>query len=351
MKIRFVVLPLVLLLIVAACTSPQPDSPAPVPSTQETLRAETQAAGLTEPQFVTLSSLTLVDGYPLYTLHYSGSYGDTPVSYLPLENLEASSACPAWACSLFAALGQPGGYLTGRNFDWRYSPALLLFTDPPGGYESVSMVDIAYLGFDGASASEIVNLPLADRAVLLEAPWLPFDGMNEKGLFIGMAAVPPGNMRPNPSRPTVDSLVILRLVLDQAASVDEAISIFEQYNVEIGGGPPLHYLVADATGKAAVIEYAGSEMRFFPNQEPWHAATNFLLAEPEPCGRYALLQDRLSESRGKMDPQAAMRLLENVSQGGDYATQWSVVYELDARRVTVVMGRQYKQTYTFFLDG
>jgi hypothetical protein len=351
MRIRPALSPLILLLIIAACTSPQPGSPVPVPLAQETLQAESQAAGLTEPQFVTLSSLTLVDVYPLYTLHYSGSYGDTPVSYLPLENLKASSVCPAWACSLFAALGQPGGYLTGRNFDWRYSPALLLFTDPLDGYASVSMVDIAYLGFDGASASEIVNLPLADRAALLEAPWLPFDGMNEKGLFIGMAAVPPGDVPPDLAKPTVESLVIMRLVLDRAASVDEAVLIFEQYNVDMGGGPPLHYLVADVTGKAVVIEYARGEMRVFSNQEPWHAATNFLLAEPEPCGRYARLQDRLFKSGGKLDPTAAMHLLESVSQGGDYATQWSVVYELNAQQVTVVMGRQYEQTYTFSLDG
>ena len=33
----------------------------------------------------------------------------------------------------------------GRNFDWQYSPALLLFTNPPDGYASVSMVDIEYL--------------------------------------------------------------------------------------------------------------------------------------------------------------------------------------------------------------
>ena len=49
---------------------------------------------------------------------------------------------PRWAI--------PDDRLFGRNFDWRYSPALLLFTDRPaaGGYASVSMVDIAYLGFD-----------------------------------------------------------------------------------------------------------------------------------------------------------------------------------------------------------
>ena len=39
--------------------------------------------------------------------------------------------------------------LLGRNFDWYEHPALILFTDPPDGYASVSMVDISYLGVKG----------------------------------------------------------------------------------------------------------------------------------------------------------------------------------------------------------
>jgi len=52
------------------------------------------------------------------------------------------------------------------------------------------MVDIAYLGFEGSKAGALTNLPLVERRALLDAPSLPFDGMNERGLAIGMAAVP-----------------------------------------------------------------------------------------------------------------------------------------------------------------
>jgi len=57
----------------------------------------------------------------------------------------SASSRPAWGCSLFAAFGDGKEMFYGRNFDWRYSPALLLFTDPPEGYASVSMVDLDYL--------------------------------------------------------------------------------------------------------------------------------------------------------------------------------------------------------------
>jgi hypothetical protein len=52
-----------------------------------------------------------------------------------------------WACTCFSARNEHGSQLLGRNFDWENHPALLLFTDPPGRYASVSMVDISYLGY------------------------------------------------------------------------------------------------------------------------------------------------------------------------------------------------------------
>ena len=95
--------------------------------------------------------------------------------------------------------------LFGRNFDWEYSPAVLLFTHPPGGYASVSMVDIAYLGFDEDQVNSLTELTLEERQALLNAPEWPFDGMNEKGLVIGMAAVPPGQMPYDPDKKTIGS--------------------------------------------------------------------------------------------------------------------------------------------------
>ncbi len=112
---------------------------------------------------------------------------------MPSSSSEANAG-PAWGCSLFAALGDNDGMVFGRNFDWEYSPAVLLYTDPPDGYASVSMVDIAYLGFDNSTAPQLLQMNLGERQQLLNAPFLPFDGMNELGLVVGMAAVPAGNV-------------------------------------------------------------------------------------------------------------------------------------------------------------
>jgi len=253
--------------------------------------APERITGLSEAQIATIESLVKVDDHPLYTMRYEGGY--TSARALPDDggsHLARGPLGPAWGCSLFAALGDPNGVVYGRNFDWQFSPALLLFTDPPGGLASVSMVDIAYLSLDDEAIGKLHTASLAERTPLLDAPTIPFDGMNERGLVVGMAAVPPGNMTPVPQRPDIGSLGIIRAMLDHAADVDEAVAILKRYDIVPSGGPPLHYLVADATGRAVLVEYHRGEIHVLPNERPWHVATNFLVASTaEPAGQRQLV--------------------------------------------------------------
>ena len=56
----------------------------------------------------------------------------------------------------------------------------------------------------------------------------------------------------------------MRLVLDEAASVREAVAIFRRTAIDFSGGPPLHYLVADASGDSAVVEYVDGRVHGHP---------------------------------------------------------------------------------------
>jgi hypothetical protein len=353
--VRVLSLFLVCLWAVSCATTPalEPSSQPPIPTSEPTAA---RIDGLSEEEAATLSSLEQVDSYPLYRMHYYSDYGQAQSSlstaWQPPSAAEPTLS-PAWACSLFAALGDADARLYGRNFDWEYSPALLLFTDPPDGYASVSMVDIAYLGFAGSEADGLAepDTSLAERRGLLDAPLLPFDGMNDQGLAVGMAAVPPGEMRPDPGKETIGSLGIIRQILDHAANVEEAISIFQSYNVDMAGGPPVHYLIADRTGRAVLVEFYQGEMVLFPNDAPWHLATNFLRASvgestQGQCWRYDELDRELSMAKGQLSRQDAMDLLSGVSQPG---TQWSIVYHLASGEVDVTMGRRYEGSRTFRL--
>jgi len=298
--------------------------------------------GLSYQDAVTLSSLDQIDDFPLYTMIYEGEFVPEAES-LSAQRYEED---PAWGCSLFAAYGDPDENLYGRNFDWDFSPALLLFMDPPDGYASVSMVDIYYLGYKGERAFGIIDLPLEEQVGLLDAPYIPFDGMNEAGLAVGMAAVPPGGMEDDPNKETIDSLMAIRKVLDGAATVDEAVEIMSSYNIDMVG-TPIHYLVSESSGRSALIEFSKGEMIVLPNESNWQIATNFLLSETwtDPgihCGRYGRIEERLIELEGKIRPSQAMDLLGDVAQP---STQWSVVYRVSAGEIWVVMGREYKDIH------
>ena len=340
---------LALLLIAVLFTPPRAPFSSPPPALMAGASPTQQPAGLTPDQAATLSSLQKVDDYPLYTMRYVGA----PLGSDTAETSQVFAEGD-WACSLFAALGDPEDRLFGRNFDWRYSPALLLFTDRPaaGGYASVSMVDIAYLGFDDRSV-DLTTLALTERRGLLDAPSWPFDGMNEAGVAVGMAAVPQADQRRDPGKPTIDSLEVMRAILDRAGSVDEAVAILGQYNIDWEGGPPLHYLVADRSGRAALVEFVGGQIIVLPNAGPWHAATNFTRSAVAgdaagQCQRYDTLVRRLTDAGGKLAPRDALGLLQAVAQI-ESATQWSVVYDMSTGQVDVVMGQAYDRARSFRL--
>lgn len=291
--------------------------------------------GMSEAEGATLNSLEQIDPFPLYTMVYKADY-----SQAAADDLIGEESVMSWACSLFAVMGDPEDMFFGRNFDWDFSPALLLFTDPPDGYASVSMVDIDYLGYGEEKAFGLTDLPLSERSGLLDAPYLPFDGMNEAGLAVGMAAVSPGGMEHDPEKETIDSLLVIREILDRAATVDEAIAILESYNIDWGSGPPLHYLIAEKSGKSALVEFSQGEMAVIPNRDPWQTATNFLVSETGAsaegsCWRYDLILEQLREGNGQLNPGQALNLLGEVAQE---STQWSVVYGISAGEVRVVMG-------------
>jgi hypothetical protein len=119
----------------------------------------------------------------------------------------------------------------------------------------------------------------------------------------------------------------------------------------MGGGPPLHYLLADASGEAVLVEFYRGEMRVIPNQQPYHLATNFLIsaAGNSPrgqCPRYDAMQETLAAEQGGLSFTGALQLLSTVSQD---ITQWSIVYDLTGLEVQVIVGRQVDQIHRFDL--
>jgi len=313
-----------------------------------------QSGKLTENQQRTLATLKKIDSFPLYEMHYYadyefGRYLQTGVQFYyryRSQNSNIRQGFNDWACTCFAALNSDQTMVFGRNFDWYQHPVLILFTDPPNAYASVSMVDISYLRFDHRESFE------DQKQLFLRTPYYPFDGMNEHGLVVGMMALSSADSGHDSQKMTLNSLEIIRLLLDYAKDVDEAIVLVGKYNIDFAGGPPLHYLIADRSGDSAVVEFIKGEISVLRNNQPWQVSTNFIItgttseSAKAKCGRYRKASETLEQVNGKLSQREAMTLLKSVSQA---STIWSTVYMLTTGSIQVVMGRNYDTLHSFNL--
>lgn len=273
-----------------------------------------------------------VDDYPLYIGKYVGDYRFD--EYLKTGQRQSLSGD---GCTCFFH-----DYLFGRNFDFPANPVLLLWTTPDDGYRSVSMVDLGYFNYS------LRNLPVGPVG-LQDTPYLPFDGMNEKGLVVGMAAINEAEAPFELGRVSIGEIQVIRLLLDYAASVDEALELIKMYNVEIMF-PPIHYLVSDAFGDSAIIEFVDGEMKAYNKTEFHQIITNFIITGKElpaeaDCDRYRCVYDGLY-SRSTISTDIAFSLLNEAHTS---TTIWSVVYDVDSLRVYVAMGGDYSEIYSFEL--
>jgi hypothetical protein len=325
---------------------------------QEEIRGQLEAIGLSavpENVIATLSTLEKIDDFPIYTMRYFGPYLRASELVPDLASCEAvPRRASDWACSLFAALGDPGAPVFGRNFDWEYSPILVLLLEPEAGHRSIMSIDIAYL-VEEADIGRLDECHARALLPLLDAPFLTFDGMNEHGLAIGMAAVDYACGYPaDPEKRDVGDLRVMREVLERATTVDEAMAFLETINPTSQGGPNMHYLIADRTPSAALIEYDNGEMHVFRSSEerPWQLGTNFpvVLTDGSPtgnCWRYDLIEQSLRACDGALSSPDAMELLGRVSTP---LTQWSIAYDLTERTMYLSVGRDAETVYRISLE-
>ncbi|MBN1766532.1 MAG: linear amide C-N hydrolase [Sedimentisphaerales bacterium] len=310
-----------------------------------------------------LATVEKLDNYPLYVMRYYGDYGFKDFQsglgvdgiykwgfeqlYPPEDQASLDAHNNAWACSCFAALSSESDKVFGRNFDWSTKAALLLFTDPSDGYASVSMVDTTYLGHTGG------DLEWWEILFCLGAPYIPFDGMNECGLAVGIMAIPHADGGSDPQKETIGTLGAIRLLLDHAANVDQAVTLLQKYNLTFERGPTVHYMISDATGKSVIVEFLSGKPEIIPNTQPWQVSTNFIFTDKSPdqilasCPRYQHAWQRLQQSKGQLNPKEAMSLLNEVSQD---CTAWSIVYGLSNGDISVAAGKNYHQTHNYHLN-
>lgn len=316
-------------------------------------------------EFRTLKSIRRVEETSLFTMEYKGDYGfdeflktgassdSQLVAFIAkrlLKGFPMEFDLPDLGCSTFAASSPQGDALFGRNFDMYYSPALFVKTKPKNGYASISMVNLAYIGF----GEDKLPLTMKDSILALAAPYVPLDGVNEKGLAVGVLLIDTEPTDQQTDKIDITTTTAIRLMLDKAATVDEALALLGQYDMHSSANSCYHFQIADLTGRAVVAEYIGDRLNVVESPR----ATNFLLTEGDwdfgaGQDRFAVLEQRMEDCDGVMTEEQAMDLLEAVKQVPQpekrSSTQWSCVYNQSKGSVDIAVAMDYDRIYSFSL--
>lgn len=297
---------------------------------------------------------------------------------LPAENTEVKYGA---GCSAFAAQEAEGkGFLMGRNYDFRHftpdnksylpTSAILVRTAPEGGKKSISMVDGLNLGF----GQGFYNDGKTDLSMLMALPYAALDGINEDGFAIGVLALNEKQTNQQTGKQRIGTTVAIRMMLDKASTVREAIEMLKNYDMDMRGNghSNYHFFMADATGDYAIVEYTFDKdrtepkvMEVFTADDSLRCVTNFYVA-PSMTGttdgwgsshgkdRYENLRKTLDEKKHVMKEDEAMQLLEKVSQPPTEEltsqTQWSALYNLTEKTLRLTILREYAKEYNFRIE-
>ena len=332
----------------------------------------------------------------VYTMHVSGGFylddfveqggvssdselisfvtGKITKGLIPMEISESEIACSA-----FTAVTADGDRLFARNYDMDKTNTCIVYTDAsPGRHASVSTVDLQFLGID--PESDMTGF--MEKVNCLAAPYAPLDGVNDAGVscaifmsYQGAETVPTDQ---DTGKPDITSTTLLRLILDYADDLDEAVEIAQSYDLHDSAGTSYHYMVADSSGRSAILEYvAGTDatdndgaartLVVTYNDGDGHIGeregaadyqwiTNFIIqpgyyedpAERKGYDRYEKLCEELGAAGGVVgDEAAAMDILASVGRrswnndDSNSCTVHSVVYNLTDRTAMWIPNEHY----------
>ena len=313
----------------------------------------------------------LEDG--LYVMEYNGDYGfddflvgggaasdsavaDYLVSFLShgFYKIESDVQTGDFGCSTICTRDENGIVLLGRNYDWEECRAIIVHTVPDDGYESLSTCCLDFLGFDAEYAPDG---SMMERMQTLAAIYVPMDGMNEKGLMVAdLMAGDHEATHQQTERTDLTTTTAIRLLLDKAANVEEAITLLGQYDMHSSMDTAHHFSIADAGGRSVVVEYVDGEMLVTETK----VVTNHYLADCHKQGvgseQSYIRFETLSAYTSPADAMNVRDMLESVAQknypqteGGYEKTMWSIVYCPEGLCADFYFNENYEHSYGLLL--
>ena len=181
--------------------------------------------------------------------------GAAALAFLPTESP---------ACTRAVYLGPEGMTVTGRTMDWREDPLTNLYIFPRGTARRGANTDNTVFW-----TSKYGTLSAAGYDIGIT------DGMNEAGLVANLLFLPESVYeRPGDTRPVMGLSIWTQYVLDNFATVDEAVAELSKEKFRIDAPDPpngvksrLHLAISDASGDSAIFEYVDGRLSVHHGRE------------------------------------------------------------------------------------
>jgi choloylglycine hydrolase len=204
--------------------------------------------------------------------------GKLPFQAAAAVTLVALLLLPAggWACTSFVLKAADGAAVYGRTMEWGAFDLHSRLVVVPRGHEFTGHTPDGKAGLTWRGRHGAVALDALEKDLLT-------DGMNEQGLVVGVLYLP-GFAEYQPYEPDTAARSLgpgdlASYLLTRFATVDEVRAGLEDVRVvsipepALGGiAPPLHWMVAERSGRTIVIEYLEGRLHVFEN--PLRVLTN-----------------------------------------------------------------------------
>lgn len=298
-------------------------------------------------------------------------------------------ATPNYGCASFTATTAEGDALFARNYDNDETNTCIVRTHArKGRHATIGTADLSFVGIKPAKGIQ----GIADKILCLTVPYLTLDGVNDAGVSccINMTYQGGGDggtavaTNQNTDKPDMTSTLMIRMILDYADDLEEAIEIVQRYDLHDSANTSFHYMVADASGRSAILEWVcgdditdndGSARKLVVTYSDNDAnigeaeaaadyqwMTNFIIqpgyypSEKQKLGfdRYEHIYQGLRTNNGVVqDEWEAMQLLGQIARrswkpGQNAYTPHSVVYNLTDKTVLWVSNENFEDETAIF---
>jgi choloylglycine hydrolase len=249
-----------------------------------------------------------------------------------------------FACSTFL-LSKNGTHVFGRNYDWVSGNGMVVVN--ARGVSKTSFAQPGAKTISWISKNGSITFNQFGKE-------FPHGGMNEKGLVVELMWLSETGYPSADNRAGTNELQWIQYQLDNCVTINEVIATDRLIRIDRQGAAPLHYLIADASGKAATIEFINGKMAVHQGASlPHPVLTNTVYSDAmqqfkgmkaeqtsgnSSVDRFAtacrMVQQFHTTYTNENAVDYAFSILDNIAQGN--YTKWRIVYDITARQVYFV---------------